>query len=120
MLTAALRTRTVGCEASLRVLPTTANLIEALRQPRADGRLESYEALANRLPISMSTVNRWKRDSPEEWDTFVGLLDEAGWLDHAAISRDLARAAARAGAEADAVHSQAAPPARARGARKRP
>lgn len=59
--------------------PTTADLIEALRKPG-----ESYEALAARLPISLSTVNRWKRESPQDWDGLLQMLEAAGWLNMAA------------------------------------
>lgn len=55
--------------------PTTADLIEALRQPG-----EAYETLAARLPISLSTVNRWKKESPQDWDGLLEMLEMAGWL----------------------------------------
>lgn len=77
------------------VHPTAAELLEELREPG-----ESYEALAARLPISLSTVNRWKKSSPRDWDTILTLLDRAGWLSPAAGRRsgegDLARSAAAA------------------------
>ena len=55
--------------------PTTADLIEALRR---EG--ESYEDLAARLPISLSTVNRWKKRSPDDWEALLQMLEMAGWL----------------------------------------
>lgn len=56
-------------------VPSAAELIEALRR---DG--ESYEALAARLPISLSTVSRWKNESPRDWNNILTMLDLAGWL----------------------------------------
>jgi transcriptional regulator with XRE-family HTH domain len=55
--------------------PSTRDLIEALREPG-----ESYEDLAARLPISLSTLNRWKRAAPRDWYPILEMLDRAGWL----------------------------------------
>jgi len=79
------------------VHPTAAELLEELRRPG-----ESYESLAARLPISLSTVNRWKRQSPRDWDTTLTLLDQAGWL---TPPRHLAAARAEA-VEADRQAAQ--------------
>lgn len=54
---------------------SAADVLERLRE---DG--ESYESLASRLPISLSTVNRWKKESPRDWDTIIQLLDAAGLI----------------------------------------
>jgi len=78
--------------------PSAAVLLEALRDPG-----ESYESLAARLPISLSTVNRWKKRSPRDWDTILGLLSLAGWLDTDAIRRARAQAEAEAAAQMEAL-----------------
>lgn len=54
---------------------SAADLLEKLREPG-----ETYESLAARLPISLSTVNRWKKQSPRDWDTCIALLERAGLL----------------------------------------
>jgi len=94
------------------VRPTTKDLLEALRNPG-----ESYEALAARLPISMSTVNRWKKESPAEWDLYIELLDRAGWLNQDRVEGGLV--AARLAADdahrrADRLAAENERPARAR------
>lgn len=74
--------------------PSAADLLEALRAPG-----ESYESLAARLPVSLSTVNRWKKRSPRDWDTILALLSRAGWLNQDRL--------AAAQAEAQAAESSA-------------
>lgn len=64
MSDALLRGRPAKNEAAQVTHPSAAELLEELREPG-----ESYESLAARLPISLSTVNRWKKRSPRDWDT---------------------------------------------------
>jgi hypothetical protein len=74
--------------------PTAAALIEKLREPG-----EAYEKLAARLPISLSTVYRWKKGDADDFKRIAGMLEDAGWLDEAAIRRDLLAAAGDAAEE---------------------
>lgn len=83
--------------------PSAADLLEALREPG-----ESYESLAARLPISLSTVNRWKKRSPRDWDTIMLLLDRAGWLSSSRLALGAAEAEAAVRAQGESVRREAA------------
>jgi hypothetical protein len=62
--------------------PTAAELIARLHEIYAEetgGKL-SDEDLAGHLPITLSTVNRWKKADTEAFRDIVKMLDKAGWL----------------------------------------
>jgi hypothetical protein len=62
-------------------LPTARDLIERLREIHAlPGEKLSDEALAAKLPITGSTLARWKRRDPEKFSELVQMMTEAGWL----------------------------------------
>jgi len=61
--------------------PTAAELIERLREVhQGDGKRLSDEDLASRLPISLSTLNRWKKNDAQGFQDIVWMLSTAGWL----------------------------------------
>lgn len=62
--------------------PTAAQLLERLRAiyESREGEALSDERLAARLPISLSTLNRWKKGDTRQFREIVQALDEAGWL----------------------------------------
>jgi hypothetical protein len=62
--------------------PSAADLIERLRDVYSDrdGTRASDEKLAGQLPITLSTLNRWKKGDTRAFDNIVLMLDEAGWL----------------------------------------
>ena len=62
--------------------PTAADLLERLRTiyEEREGTRLSDEKLAGRLPITLSTFNRWKRGDTRSFRDVVTLLDQAGWL----------------------------------------
>lgn len=75
-------------------LPTPAQLIERLRAvyEAETGERLSDEKLAGRLPISLSTFNRWKKGDTRAFREIVAMLDTAGWL---SIDEDVRALAAR-------------------------
>lgn len=62
--------------------PTAADLITRLREVHEEqaGMSLSDEKLAGRLPITLSTLNRWKKGDTRQFAEIVAMLDEAGWL----------------------------------------
>lgn len=66
--------------------PTAAQLLARLREVYAerDGKPLSEEKLAGRLPITLSTFNRWKKRDTKAFSDIVQMLDDAGWLNDAA------------------------------------
>lgn len=62
--------------------PTAAQLIERLRTVHEAkvGRPLSDEELAGRLPITLSTFNRWKKADTKAFQSTLTMLEEAGWL----------------------------------------
>lgn len=62
--------------------PSAADLIERLRDvyEQREGVKLADEKLAGRLPISLSTFNRWKKGNTASFDRIVECLDIAGWL----------------------------------------
>lgn len=63
-------------------LPTANELLERLRAIYEEqaGESLSDEKLAGRLPISLSTFNRWKKGDTKQFRDIVKMLGEAGWL----------------------------------------
>jgi hypothetical protein len=72
--------------------PTAARLIERLREVYADkdGSKLSDEKLAGKLPITLSTFNRWKKSDTKAFRDMITMLDAAGWLqpDAAEVAMD--------------------------------
>lgn len=62
--------------------PTAAALIKQLRavHEKRVGRRLSDENLVAYLPISGSTLGRWKKKDTQQFDAIVEMLDDAGWL----------------------------------------
>lgn len=83
--------------------PVTARaLIERLREvyeTEAGERL-SDEKLAGRLPITLSTFNRWKKGDTRAFRNTVAMLEKAGWLREDLMEAALAVAEAALGEEA--------------------
>lgn len=73
-------------------MPNAADLIECLRviyeRREGEGVKLSDENLAARLPITLSTFNRWKKGNTRQFEQIMTMLAEAGWL-----KDDLAQAA---------------------------
>lgn len=67
------------------------DLLERLREVYrdADGNTLSDEKLAGKLPISLSTFNRWKKGDTKAFRDTIAMLDTAGWLN---IDADAPRA----------------------------
>ncbi len=59
---------------------TAADLLDRLRAVHGKGDHISDEKLAAKLPISGSTLARWKRSDPEHFQAIIEMLDQAGWL----------------------------------------
>jgi hypothetical protein len=64
--------------------PTAAELITRLREIYAAklpaGEKLSDETLVAKLPITMSTFHRWKKEDTKTFRAIVTMLDDAGWL----------------------------------------
>lgn len=58
------------------------DLLERLREVYRDddGKTLSDEKLAGRLPISLSTFNRWKKGDTKAFRDTVAMLETAGWI----------------------------------------
>jgi transcriptional regulator with XRE-family HTH domain len=59
---------------------TAAALIEHLRKVHGNGQPLSDEKLAAKLPISGSTLARWKNGDTRAFDNIVEMLAQAGWI----------------------------------------
>lgn len=68
-------------------IPSTAELLERLRRVlREEGQPRlTDEALAGELPITLSTVSRWKKRPPRDYRHLMECLALAGWLNEQAI-----------------------------------
>lgn len=64
-------------------VPSAPEVLAAIRQPG-----ESWEKLAARLDVSVATINRWKKRSPRDWPTILGVLEAAGVLTQTGEPRD--------------------------------
>jgi hypothetical protein len=80
-------------------IPSAADLIEELRcQTAEDSDRLTDEQLAGRLPITLSTLNRWKKEDPRHYTSLMKMLRQAGWLNEDRVLAAV-RAAERARAE---------------------
>lgn len=73
--------------------PTAAEVIEQLRvvYEEQTGERLSDEKLAAKLPIGLSTFNRWKKSDTRAFRDVVDMLALAGWLNTPEDARALAR-----------------------------
>lgn len=62
--------------------PSAAALIERLRDvyEQQEGVKLADEKLSGRLPISLSTFNRWKKKDTRSYTDLMSMLATAGWL----------------------------------------
>lgn len=71
-------------------LPTAKQLIEQLRTALSEnGQRLTDEQLAARLPITLSTFNRWKKADTDRYTAVIEMVAMAGWLDEGRLARDL-------------------------------
>lgn len=99
-------------------LPTASDLIECLRAhyaKKAKRQTLPDEELAPHLPFKLRQLARWKKNDVDYFNSVMGMLHTAGWLNEKTIDRSLrklaeARQAADEGGEVAARLQREQPP----------